>query len=264
MTETIIKDGLPYCAECGSPKFFNIQGRIVRCSCKCEVQALELAEQKEKEEKRAKQFAFNQARHGLPKRYFSAEFDTSERLPHNESIYEKAEKFCEKANSVLKSNIGFYVFGENSTGKTHLLACMYNDLLRKGFTTLFITIDGCLNEVQNSFKDGQSDGIADLCKKVAVPDFLFIDDLGKEFVGQKSGFAEKILMSLINARYESGKPTFFSSNFDIDELAKRFKIENKVIEQIREMATKRVALTGFNFRKRSHEKRVALLKELGL
>lgn len=48
---------------------------------------------------------------------------------NNRTVYEKCKRYVEKAKEMRDHNIGLYIFGVNSSGKTFLTACICNELL---------------------------------------------------------------------------------------------------------------------------------------
>ena len=107
-------------------------------------------------------------------------------------------------------------------------------------------------------------GLAQVVDMIAHKDFVFLDDIGKEFIGSKSGYAEKILLEVINARYNNNKPTVMTSNYSIKQLNDNFGLDRKIIEQIGEMSTKIIKLSGYNFRRANYNNKKNILGELGI
>ena len=100
-------------------------------------------------------------------------------------------------------------------------------------------------------------------------DFVFIDDLGKEFIGRdynpaSSKWAEEKFFEIINARYNANAPIIFSSNYTIAELESVLGFDKAIVERINEMATRVIKLAGDDFRQSARENKSTLAKKYGI
>lgn len=64
----------------------------------------------------------------LPPRYRNATFDDAMLTYDNGIVYKQCEDYVNSAQKMPNNN-GLYIYGEPSTGKTHLIACICNELL---------------------------------------------------------------------------------------------------------------------------------------
>lgn len=266
------QDGLPYCKKCHTPRFCKIDRDedppfITRTMCKCEEQALKEKEEALLKEKRRREFRERQKLSMIGKKYLDANINTATITPNNEQAYKSARAYIEKADIVVKENIGLYVYGDNSSGKTYLTACICNGLVEKGYSCEFTSIPKLLAEASRSVREGRISQ-AEIVDTLSKKSFLFIDDLGKEFIGDKSDYgynkAEKMLLEVLNARYSNGLPTIFTSNYSLDDFATNFKLDKAIIERLNEMATRVIRLEGDNFRMKALKEKNKLAKSLGI
>ena len=247
-------DGLPYCKNCKTTRVFVSADKsfTVRCSCKCQSEA---EEQRRKEEARQKALeAFNSRRNlsMLGARYRNIRLENATITENNKDVYARCSRYVEHAKEMRKNNIGLYIYGDNSSGKTYLTACICNELLWQGYRCIYTNLATILSEIRSSY-DGQGMGECELLNRLQAYDFAFIDDLGKEFIGREfnassSKWAEEKLFEVINARYNAQKPTIFSSNYEISALASELRLDKAIIERINEMATRVLKLDGDDFR----------------
>ncbi len=247
-------DGLPHCKNCKTSRVFvSDDGKIiVRCLCKCQSEA---EEQRRKEEARQKAIeAFNSRRNlsMLGARYKNIRLKDATITENNKDVYERCSRYVEHAKEMRENNIGLYIYGDNSSGKTYLTACICNELLWQGYRCIYTNLATILSEIRSSY-DGQGMGECELLNRLQAYDFAFIDDLGKEFIGREynassSKWAEEKLFEVINARYNAQKPTIFSSNYEISALASELRLDKAIIERINEMATRVLKLDGDDFR----------------
>lgn len=268
--EYLGEDGLPYCKSCHTERyFFSEEANLaIYGSCKCQEEARKKAEEEEKRRKFMETFRSNKLRSLLGGRYLECMFSNSTITPHNQEAYTKCKNYVAKGKEVFNNNIGIYLYGDNSSGKTHLTACICNELVYKGYRCIYTNLAAILNEIRRSY-DGKGMGECSLMNHLQSFDFAFIDDLGKEFIGREynsssAKWAEEKLFEVINARYNSERPTIFSSNYSIQELATVLNLDKAIVERINEMATRVIKLEGDDFRSVERDKKSNLAKGLGI
>lgn len=266
------KNGFPYCKHCNTQRFCKIDREkappvFVRIRCKCQQLKEKAKENAELKEKRKREFRERQKLSMIGDKYLDANLDTAEITPHNKQAYKSAEMYVKNADIVRSENIGIYIYGDNSSGKTYIAACICNALIEKGYSCEFTSIPKLLAETNRSSRDGRISQV-EIVEQLSKKSFLFIDDLGKEFIGDKSDYnyskAEKLLLDVLNARYGNGLPTIFTSNYSLDYFATNFKLDKAIIERLNEMATRVIKLEGDNFRTKALEEKNKLAKRLGI
>ena len=266
------KDGLPYCKHCNTPRFFKIDREnqepfITRVHCKCEAEKLKAEKEERLRQQRLEDFRKRQKLSMIGDKYLNATFDTATITKHNEQAYESAKAYVKQARAVLNNNIGLYIYGDNSSGKTYLIACICNALVESGYSCEFTSIPKLLAETgRNAREDRMSQ--AEIVDNLARKNFVFIDDLGKEFLGDRSDYnwkkAERLLLDVLNARYGNGLPTIFTSNYGLEEFVEKFGLDKAIIERLNEMATRVIRLDGDNFRMVALQEKMQLAKKLGI
>ncbi len=256
-------DGLPHCKKCHGARVYVSDDKtfVARCSCKCQT------EEREKQE-RLERFKERQKGANLDARYRELFFKDAVITENNVAAFEKCRNYLIHAAEVREQNIGLYIYGDNSTGKTFLAACLCNELMWAGYTCLYISFGEILNKIQGSY-DRQGESEWRLLSGLQARDFVFIDDLGKEFIGREydarsAKWAEKKLYNVINARYVIGRPTVFTSNYSIAELESVLSLDRAITERIDEMATRSIRLQGDDFRATERKTKSELAKKLGI
>lgn len=261
-----IIDGLPYCKKCGGPRFVEFGDgedyQIHRCSCRCEAEGWESLMKERKQSEDFERFKDRQKISMLGERYLNAGFMTANITKSNERAYEIAKKYVKDAETMKKLNIGMYVYGKNGVGKTHLIACMCNELVKNGYRCMYTSIQGIITLIQKGYNNGTSseDTIIEMLSSV---DFLFIDDMAKELMkGQVQGsFAEKVLYQVINGRYNNKKPTIFTSNFSLAEIMD-IGLDNSINSRILEMANISIEMKGSDLRKEIDQEKANAIKNI--
>lgn len=262
--EYIGENGLPYCSKCRTPKWCVIQNDTVACPIACACRAEEIAQEQAAAEhkKRIEQFDKRQVLSMLGTRYKTAAFDGARITENNRHAFEKCRAFVDKAADVISNNIGVYIYGGNSSGKTYLTACMCNALMWNGYGCIHTSLANVLAKITS--KNGSDMNEGELLRRLESSSFVFIDDLGKEFIGREHNasaakWAESKLFEIVNERYNARKPTIFTSNYPINDLCK-LGLDNGIIDRILEMSTVVLKLDGDNFRHDNRE----LAKKLGV
>ena len=95
---------------------------------------------------------------------------------------------------------------------------------------LFLSVPELLLKIRATFSNQDSHSEEKILNKYSMVKTLFLDDLGAE---KHSAWAVQTLFSLIDRRYGAMLPTFFSSNFPLDELAVR--LDDRITSRIAEM-----------------------------
>ena len=250
------KDGLIYCSKCNTPKqtIINFMGKPkkVRCSCKCEAEEFERLQVEQIAREKQIQIESLKINSLLGKRYANASFETSDISSDNfKRALDRCKKYCEVADEVLANGYGIYIYGNSGTGKTHLTACMCNELisqLRQCLFTNFFEISKSIRATFNS----RSDTEERLIERISNVDFLFIDDIGTERLqnnGEDTWLQEKIY-DIINKRYNAKKPTIFTSNYNLNELVAERGMLEKTAERVLEMSNAIIKLDGLSYRRR--------------
>lgn len=263
---------LPICKKCNTPRYVMFEGDEKKCvlsMCKCQEEAYKKRKEEEERAERLRKFKERQKMSELGTKYLEARFSTATITEHNKEAYRKCVNYAKNSRDCLGNNIGLYIYGDNSSGKSYLMACLCNELVAQGYTCLYTSVPSILAEIQSSYSDDTAMSQARVVSMIANKSFVFIDDLGKEFLGREGNpgaakFAEKVLLEVLNARYNNGRPTIFSSNYSISELAATFALDKAIIERINEMATRVIKLEGDNFRDSARKDKSDIAKKLGI
>ncbi|AQP52884.1 primosomal protein DnaI [Vagococcus penaei] len=148
---------------------------------------------------------------------------------------------------------GLYLQGAFGVGKTYLLGAIANTLAEKGYRTTLIHFPTFAVEMKNSIK---TDNVFDKLDTIKKSPILMIDDIGAD--AMSSWVRDDILGVILQYRMQEQLPTFFSSNFDRQQLehehlrvTQRGEDEpmkaKRIMERIRYL-TKEVNMIGQNRR----------------
>jgi len=162
-------------------------------------------------------------------------------------------KYSQMYQAVQEYGYGLYLWGDKGVGKTHLAACIANSLLNQGVPVLFTNLFRISKAVKATYKKGSALSEQEMIDKFTNIKFLIFDDLGSEVFTNSQGdnWLLGLLYDLINERYNSGKPTIFTSNHDLNQLVSERKIMSKTVDRITEMTKGAVIkIKGESWRKK--------------
>ncbi|MGE9276711.1 MAG: ATP-binding protein [Candidatus Phytoplasma pruni] len=132
------------------------------------------------------------------------------------------EKILQKTKEIIRSfdrvKTGFYLHGHFGTGKTFLLKALTKELIHKNISVLFIFMPDLARQFKTTWYSDLLEKKIYYLKKVPC---LILDDIGSE--NMTYYFRDDVLLPLLYYRFEHKLPTFFSSNFDLEDLFNYFK-----------------------------------------
>lgn len=186
----------------------------------------------------------------LPERLLSASFRNIE-TSHEEEDYLLILHQAMQHSNEYRS---LYLHGTMGSGKTYLAACACNEHARNGEKVAFIHYPTFCTRMASMYTSGE---YRDDLKRMQYAEFAVIDDIGAESVTEWN--RDSILLPILNARYEAGLPTWFTSNCDIPSLRIHYTFSSRgkqeelkaarIIERITSMCTIAV-LTGEDRRRK--------------
>ncbi|MEK6454965.1 primosomal protein DnaI [Caldifermentibacillus hisashii] len=108
---------------------------------------------------------------------------------------------------------GFYFYGPFGTGKTYLLGAIAHELAGIGVSSIIVYVPELIREMKQAISDHTLNEKIDMLKKAPV---LMFDDIGAEAVS--SWVRDEVLGPILQFRMLEKLPTFFTSNFNLNEL----------------------------------------------
>ncbi len=163
----------------------------------------------------------------LPKEIKDASFkdiykDDKARIP----IIKYFKEFIDNYNNEDKPK-GIYLNGSFGSGKTYLIASLFNEMAKKGVRSILVYYPDFLLNLKTSFSNDFSEKI-DQTKKVPL---LLLDDIGAENTSPWS--RDEILGPILQYRMENNLPTFFTSNLTLNELEKALATTSSGVDKVK-------------------------------
>ena len=139
------------------------------------------------------------------------DLDDLSRLP----VFEKLLAFVEQYPTIRK---GLYLYGAFGVGKSFMVAALAYDLSEKrGVSSTLLHYPSFVIDVKNAIGDGN---VKTLVDEIKLSEVLILDDIGAE---QSTPWVrDEILQVILQYRMQENLPTFFTSNFNFEELEQHF------------------------------------------
>ena len=250
------EDGLLYCTKCHtrrvSKNIIEPFGKRMPVPCECMKEADRKQEEQKAQQEKLNRLDKLRGASLLGERYRDAWFTKTDlnRPSDFQKAFQRCQRFCQIADQALENGWGMYIYGDSGTGKTHLTACMCNELMsqmRQCLFTNFFEISKLIKATWN----GNSDA-ATVINRICDVDFLFLDDLGTEKLTNngEDNWLQGQVFDIINKRYNNNKPTIFSSNYSMNQLITDRGMMAKTVDRIGEMSTAMIKLTGESYRRK--------------
>ena len=139
------------------------------------------------------------------------DLDDLGRLP----VFEKLLAFVEQYPTIRK---GIYLYGDFGVGKSFMVAALAHDLSEKrGVSSTLLHYPSFVIDVKNAIGDGN---VKTLVDEIKLSEVLILDDIGAE---QSTAWVrDEILQVILQYRMQENLPTFFTSNFNFEDLELHF------------------------------------------
>ena len=122
---------------------------------------------------------------------------------------------------------GIYLTGSFGSGKTYLIAALFNEMAKKGEKSVLIYYPEFLRSLKASFGSDFNERF-EYIRRIPL---LLLDDIGAENCSNWS--RDEILGPLLQYRMENHLPTFFTSNLTLSELEKSLSITSSGVDKVK-------------------------------
>ena len=127
-----------------------------------------------------------------------------------------------------KQGKGIYLHGSFGSGKTYLISALINSLATKGVKTAIVYYPEFLRSLKAGFEEGTYSSKFNYIKNIPI---LLLDDIGAETTSVWN--RDEILGSILQHRMSNNLPTFFTSNFSINELEQHLSLTKAGVDEIK-------------------------------
>ncbi len=117
---------------------------------------------------------------------------------------------------------GLYMLGDFGTGKTFLASYLLYELAKSGLTGVIVYMPDFVEDLKGMF--GEPQRLKDTFELLKETDLLVFDDIGAEHLNAWT--RDHVLGTILNYRMNR-KPTFYTSNHDLDGLLKHLSFTTR-------------------------------------
>lgn len=177
----------------------------------------------------------------IPPELQTARFDNY--TPKNKEM-DFALRLCKRYVEVFKKKDpkNLFLYGSYGVGKSHLCVALQHELMKKGFTAIFVFLPDLLEMFTDTYNKKSKHTEGEIMNALKTVDVLVIDDVGAE--GTLGIFGLKKISSIVNGR--QGKHTIYTSNFGPDQLFDL--MGERIFSRLMNLNTEPIPIDGENHR----------------
>ncbi|MEH7373294.1 ATP-binding protein, partial [Priestia megaterium] len=210
------------CEYCGKKKpllFIDIPligEKWINAACACKVAREEEFKKRQSQEEANRKIREILSLSSSMKELKSYSFNSLKMRPGIETAYKKVRESVDNFNEYGK--LGLLIFGQSGNGKTHLTASGANQLLKLGYTVIFLTEKDLLSRLKETNNFNNEERFLEIMSACIKADLLLWDDF---LSSQRLTQSEKDwIFQIINGRERADKPIWFTSNLTEEEFIK--------------------------------------------
>ena len=164
----------------------------------------------------------------MPKNIAEARFSDTALTKEREDVIRELLNFIEAYRTDSTTyHKGLYLAGPFGVGKTYMMGALANELSENGIETTLVNVPTYSAEIKQAIATNTVEAKLVSIKNTPI---LVLDDIGAEM--NSAWFRDEVLMVILQHRMLQELPTFFTSNFTIDQLEAHFAHSNKGDQEI--------------------------------
>jgi DNA replication protein DnaC len=170
----------------------------------------------------------------IPRRYYphcTLETFYDKKNPVLRSARNRAREFAD-AWPMTNEGRGLLLMGGCGAGKTHLAVAVLVEIIHSGKPgrVLFCNFQDLIQDIQASFDADAAMGKSEILRPLLEADLLVLDELGSV---KPTQFVQDLLYYVINSRYNTVRPTIFTTNAFDDAGADGQRLVDKIGDRLR-------------------------------
>ncbi|KPV60187.1 ATPase AAA [Paenibacillus sp. A3] len=142
--------------------------------------------------------------------------------PDREEAVGQVMQYIVKIRQEGLQSTGLYLAGNFGTGKTFLMCYLLYELAKEGYSGAIVYMPDFAEDLKTMFQDPLK--LKETIDVLKETDLLIFDDIGAENLNP--WLRDHVMGAILNYRMNR-KPTFFTSNHDLDALEKHFSFTSK-------------------------------------
>jgi DNA replication protein DnaC len=256
------ENGLLVCGVCGEKKEHVTtvcdMGTDIRfvvgCECACMKKAREERERAAKARREREVIEKLRKLSLMDKRLEDARFQSAVVVKQNEKAFKIARRYVDKWDEVLENNQGLLFWGAPGTGKSHIAACIANELLDKGVSVMMTS---CIRLTDMILHSDEAE--EDILRRMNMAKLLVLDDIGAE---RGTEYSLERMYSIIDSRYRSCLPLIVTTNLNLNDMAKEENVTlARIYDRVLEICYP-IKVEDFEWRKQLALKRSEKMKRM--
>lgn len=192
------------------------------------------SDKRDMEELERKRFQFRTLQHDaakIPKRFADKSFaGFVVSFPSQQVALDACMEYVDNFSKHKREGRCMLLLGKVGTGKTHLATSAASFLINERMVkAIYRTVGSVIGDIKATFSDKSGDSEAHIMRELIGADLLVLDEVGAT---KQSEFELATLFSIINGRYEQGRPMIIVSNLSPAELNDALGV--RCVDRIRE------------------------------
>lgn len=192
------------------------------------------SDKRDMEELERKRFQFRTLQHDaakIPRRFADKSFaDFVVSLPAQQVALDACMEYVDNFSKHKREGRCMLLLGKVGTGKTHLATSAASFLINERMVkAIYRTVGSVIGDIKATFSDKSGETEAHIMRELIGADLLVLDEVGAT---KQSEFELATLFSIINGRYEQGRPMIIVSNLSPAELNDALGV--RCVDRIRE------------------------------
>jgi len=173
----------------------------------------------------------------IPKRYRDLSFEREPVISierANPHVVREVRQYVRTVAEQLDAGRGLWFTGDVGTGKTTLAMLISKAVMEADRTVAIYSLPRLLGLLRDTYQDKAQYSLNELIERLSAVDLLHVDDVGAE---QTSPWVLEQLYTIVNTRYEDGKPILLTTNLvtkDGDD-ALREQIGERTVSRVYEI-----------------------------
>lgn len=233
MSDSTSKPELVYCDKCGKEKPmtqvvhpFKNEKRWVICACPCEIEELERYKEEEKQRRKRRRIEKALKLSSALEEIKNMTFDNYIPRPGTENVIKEIKDAVE--NFEKRGKIGVFVFGETGNGKSHIAAAGGNELIKRGYSVIFLTEKDLFSRLRSAKDFRNEESFSEIMNACVEADLLIWDDFMSS--QQLTNEEKDWIFQIVNNRERANKPIWITSNItpaEFEDERTAYKLDDK-------------------------------------
>ncbi len=182
---------------------------------------------------------------GIPERFRELTFKTYQAShPGQINALRECREYAENWTKTRQAGKCMLLVGGPGTGKTHLAVAICYHVLSLNKSVHYTSVAKAMRRIKESWSSESGEVESQVIEAYVSPDLLVLDEVGVQF---GSNTEKDLLFSLVNDRYNEGKPTLLISNLELEKV--REYLGDRILDRLRDSGGKAVKFDWVSFRK---------------